>query len=248
MGMNGMIALVGSGEYLPVMDRVDRYLLDHSGADGRAPRVVCLPTAAGEEGEESVGRWMSMGEAHFRSLGAETTALHITNRMEADDPAHAEVLAQADLIYFSGGHPSYLYQTLQGSRAWIAAESAWERGAVYAGCSAGAMILGRELPDLRGGSARGQAFGVLGARYIFPHFDRMQLMRPVLTPFLKARARPGEFSLGIDEETALIGRLDGEWQAMGRSKVYVFTHQEAKGYSDGQKVLLPDRPLAKESS
>lgn len=246
MGIHGLIALAGSGEFLPVMDHVDRYLLDHCGADGRTPRVVCLPTAAGQEGEESVSRWMRMGEEHFRSLGAETTALHITGRLEADDPANAEVLAQADLIYFSGGHPSYLYQTLQGSRAWKAAESAWGRGAVYAGCSAGAMILGRELPDLRGGTDRGKAFGILGARYIFPHFDRMQLMRPVLTPFLKARARPGEFSLGIDEETALVGRLGGEWQVMGRSKVYVFTHQESLGYSDGQKVPLPGQPISKE--
>jgi len=246
MGMNGLIALVGSGEYLPVMEDVDRYLLDHCGADSRKARVVCLPTAAGQEGEASVGRWMRMGEEHFRGLGAEATALHITDRLEADDPANAEVLAKADLIYFSGGHPLYLYQTLQGSRAWKAAENAWERGAVYAGCSAGAMILGRELPDLRGGTDRGKAFGVVGARYIFPHFDRIQLMRPVLTPFLKARARPGEFSLGIDEETALVGRLDGEWQVMGRSKVYVFSHQKVRGYSDGQKVPLTVQPFSKE--
>jgi cyanophycinase len=246
--MNGLIALVGSGEYLSIMDGIDRYLLAHCGADGRRARVACLPTAAGQEGEESVGRWMRMGEEHFRALGAEVTALHITNRPEADDPANAAVLERADLIYFSGGHPLYLYQTLQGSQAWKAAESAWERGAVYAGCSAGAMILGHELPDLRGGPDRGRAFGVLGARYIFPHFDRMQLMRPIMTPFLKARARPGEYSLGIDEETALVGRLGGEWQVMGRSKVYVFTHKAAKGYSNGQVVPLPDQPFSKEKA
>lgn len=44
--MNGLIALLGSGEYLPVMDDVDRYLLENCGANGRKPRVVCLPTAA----------------------------------------------------------------------------------------------------------------------------------------------------------------------------------------------------------
>ena len=44
--MNGLIALLGSGEYLPVMDDVDRYLLANCGADGRKPHVVCLPTAA----------------------------------------------------------------------------------------------------------------------------------------------------------------------------------------------------------
>ena len=41
----GPIALVGSGEFLPVMEDVDRGLLA-----GRPPRAAFLPTAAGEEG------------------------------------------------------------------------------------------------------------------------------------------------------------------------------------------------------
>jgi cyanophycinase len=237
--MNGLIALVGSGEYLPVMEAVDRYLLEHCGADGRTPRVVCLPTAAGQEGDVSVDRWSGMGVTHFRKLGAEVQAARITNRAEADDPRYTEMLAAADLIYFSGGNPGYLYQTMQGSQAWAAAESAWERGAVYAGCSAGAMILARELPDLRGGTDRGAAFGAIPARYILPHFDRMQRMRPVLTPFLKSRLRPGDFLLGIDENTALVGKVGGPWQAMGSSKVYVFTRKEVKSYAGGESVPIP---------
>ena len=49
--MKGLIALVGAGEYLPVMDAVDRHLLASVKTDGRPPQVVCLPTAAGQEGE-----------------------------------------------------------------------------------------------------------------------------------------------------------------------------------------------------
>jgi cyanophycinase len=237
--MKGLIALVGSGEYLPAMDAVDRYLLSACGADRRTPRVVCLPTAAGEEGNASVDRWVKMGLEHFSALGAAVQAARITNRSEADDPRYAGMLEQADLIYFSGGHPAYLYQTMQGSKAWAAAERAWDRGAVYAGCSAGAMVLARQLPDLRSGTERGAAFGKVPARYILPHFDRMQLIRPLATPLLKSRTQPGEFSLGIDEETALVGRLGGEWQVMGRSKVYVFTHEEVKSYAAGETVPLP---------
>ena len=72
--MNGLIALLGSGEYLPVMDDVDRYLLANCGADGRKPRVVCLPTAAGQEGEKSISRWSKMGLEHFTRLGADVQA------------------------------------------------------------------------------------------------------------------------------------------------------------------------------
>lgn len=237
--MNGLIALVGSGEYLPCMDAVDRYLLDHCGATERVPSVVCLPTAAGQEGVASVDRWVTMGLEHFRALGAQVQAARITNRVEANDPLYTEMLEHADLIYFSGGNPMYLYQTMLGSKVWDSAEKAWARGAVYAGCSAGAMIMGRELPDLRIGTDRGIAFGKIPARYIIPHFNRVQLLRPVMMPFLKSRLQDGEFSLGIDEKTALVGELAGEWRVLGASKVYVITREQVKSFSAGETVPFP---------
>ena len=79
--MNGLIALVGAGEYLPVMEDVDRYLLHSIKADGHAPRVVCMPTAAGQEGDESVGRWSRMGVGTFlQSWAPEVDALPIIDR------------------------------------------------------------------------------------------------------------------------------------------------------------------------
>ena len=114
--MKGLIALVGAGEYLPVMDEVDRHLLASVNTDGRAPQVVCLPTAAGQEGDESVGRWLKMGEEHFKALGAQVHPLPIIDRASADDPQFEPILESADLIYFSGGNPLYLYETMNGSR------------------------------------------------------------------------------------------------------------------------------------
>ncbi|MBL8051352.1 MAG: hypothetical protein JNM46_09030, partial [Anaerolineales bacterium] len=75
--MNGYIALLGSGEYLPVMDEVDKFLLANCGAIGRKPHVVCLPTAAGQEGDSSVNRWMKMGVDHFTRLGADVEAVPV---------------------------------------------------------------------------------------------------------------------------------------------------------------------------
>jgi len=147
--MNGLIALIGSGEYLPVMDDVDRYLLTNCGADGRKPRVACLPTAAGREGNASVARWSHMGMEHFSRLGADVRAVPVIDRDSASDLENAAAIEEADLIYFSGGDPGYLHQTMKDSLVWSAAQKAWARGAVYAGCSAGAMILGREVPDFR---------------------------------------------------------------------------------------------------
>lgn len=238
--MKGLIALLGSGEYLPVMNNTDLHLLAHCGADGRQPRVVCLPTAAGEEGSASVGRWMRMGEEHFRALGAEVTSLHITNREEADNPQFAEKIEQADLVYFSGGKPHYLYETMKATLAWQAIQKATGRGAAFAGCSAGAMFLGEFLPDFRSfGLRQNRVFGILPHSHIFPHFDRMLAWRGVTIPLLQPLLPADEYVLGLDEDTALVGKLGGEWIVMGRQNVYIITRNEVKIYGAGQALFLP---------
>ena len=238
--MNGLIALLGSGEYLPVMNGTDRYLLEQTVRDGRTPRVVCFPTAAGQESDESINRWMRMGQEHFSALGAHVDALRITNRAEADDPVNIPLIEQADLIYFSGGNPSYLFETMEGSLAWDAVLASAARGAAFAGCSAGAMFVGEFLPDLRGFSLRQKrAFALLQRSHIFPHFDRMVAWRGITIPILQPLLPVGEYALGLDEDTALVGRLGGDWQVMGRQKVYVITKTEIKTYAAGEKVTLP---------
>ena len=236
--MNGLIALVGAGEYLPVMKDVDRYLLDSVRVDGRAPRVVCLPTAAGQEGGESVGRWSRMGVEHFTKLGADVKALPIIDRASADDPQYESILESADLIYFSGGNPVYLFETMNGSRAWNAAQKAWARGAVYAGCSAGAMILAKRLPNFRNfGMGAINGFGIAPADYVMPHFDHAGPFK-ALVNLLRTQMKDSQRMIGIDENTALIGKLGGEWKAMGASKVHVMTRKQTKLYADGETVIL----------
>ena len=116
--MNGLISLAGSGEYLPAMDEIDSYLLANCGANGRKPRVVCMATAAGQEGDESINRWSKMGIEHFTRLNTDVQALRVIDTETANDPVHAKAVEEADLIYFSGGSPRYLFDTLNGSLVW----------------------------------------------------------------------------------------------------------------------------------
>ncbi|MBI4760664.1 MAG: Type 1 glutamine amidotransferase-like domain-containing protein [Chloroflexota bacterium] len=235
--MNGLLALAGSGEYLPVMEDVDRYLLASLSLNGRKPRVVCLPTAAGREGDASVNRWSDMGVAHFEKLDADVKALRILDRESADDPQWESALETADLIYFSGGDPGYLYETMHGSRAWSAAMRAWERGAIYAGCSAGAMILARRIPRLRLAQTQ-TGFAVIPAEFIIPHFDAIPVMFKPFVFALRRQLREGERIIGVDEETALVGRLGGEWRVMGRGSVHLFTKKGEQVYLSGQILTL----------
>ncbi len=237
--MNGLIALLGSGEYLPVMDEVDSYLLAHCGADGRKPRVVCLPTAAGREGDASVGRWSRMGVEHFTRLGADVRAVPVIDEESANDLDHAAAVEEADVVYFSGGNPAYLHQTMKDSLVWKSAQKVWERGGVYAGCSAGAMILGREIPDFRAMGLRSlAAFGTVPAAFIMPHFDAMPMFGKPLVATIRRRLQNGEVMLGIDEDTAIVGKLNEEWTVMGRSQAHVFTKDESYSYKAGEKFSL----------
>jgi cyanophycinase len=183
---------------------------------------------------------MQMGEQHFHRLGADVSALPIIDRLSADDPQYDSVLESADLVYFSGGNPLYLFETLNGSRAWDALQKAWGRGAVYAGCSAGAMILGQEIPNFRAMALKTvRAFGLLPTRMIFPHFDRWKLARAAMLNPLRRRLQADEFALGVDEETALVGRLDSpEWRVLGRQTVSVITKAGVTVYKSGQQLLL----------
>ncbi|MBI3152747.1 MAG: Type 1 glutamine amidotransferase-like domain-containing protein [Chloroflexi bacterium] len=237
--MNGLIALLGSGEYLPVMDEVDAYLLTNSGADGRKPRVVCMPTAAGQEGDASVTRWSKMGVEHFTRLGADVRAVPVTDAESANEQSHASAVEEADVVYFSGGDPTYLHQTMKDSLVWKSAQKVWERGGVYAGCSAGAMILGREIPDFRAMGLRSiSAFEVLPVAFVIPHFDAIPGIWKPFIAILRRRLKAGEIMIGVDENTAIIGKLNEAWTVMGKAQAHVFTKDGSRSYGIGEKFEI----------
>lgn len=238
--MPGPVALIGAGEFLPGMAGLDAHLL---AASARArPRVAIVPTASFPDGEAIFQRWAAMGVEHFTRLGAEVEAVLIRDRGAAADRAHAQALGEADLIYFSGGRPSYLLDALAGTDAWAAALAAHDRGAVLAGCSAGAMVLTAQITELRRRMLpwplRWRAgLGVVDRATVFPHYDRIPEPMAAIMAFQAPR---GTIVLGIDEETGLVGR-DGAWQVHGRSRVTVWQGRRRERHRAGDVFRLGDR-------
>jgi cyanophycinase len=179
-----------------------------------------------------------MGLEHFKRLDADVTALRIIDRKSAEDEQYESILENADLIYFSGGDPGYLHATMKDSCAWRAAQRAWERGAIYAGCSAGAMILSKRMPSFRLAGTQ-EGFGIVPVEFIVPHFDAIpSIWKPVIFA-LQKQLKNGQRMIGVDEDTALVGSLNGEWKAMGKSQVHIFTREGRKTYNSGDTVPLP---------
>jgi cyanophycinase len=233
----GSIALVGSGEFLPGMDDVDAALLRATGRP--RPRVAILPTASWPDGDDVFRRWASMGVEHFAALGAEVEPVLVRDRFDADDEAHVQAIGEADLIYLSGGKPGHLSQSLVGSPVGDALLAAHRRGATLAGCSAGAMSLAARHWDTR----RRRLFwplrwraglDVVGGATVIPHYDAF----PEPMAALIVLQTPGDLvSLGIDEETALVGR-DGAWQVQGHGRVTVWHGRRRTRYRRGDVFRL----------
>ena len=180
-----------------------------------------------------------MGLEHFTRLEADVQAVPVIDEKSANDLNHASAVGDADLIYFSGGDPSYLYRTMKNSLVWEAAQKAWARGAVYAGCSAGAMILGREMPDFRAMGIRSTAaFGIISVASVMPHFNAIPLFGKPLVATLRRRLTEGEIMIGIDEDTAIVGKANEEWAVMGKAKAHIFTKTESTSYAAGEKFSL----------
>lgn len=169
----GLLALVGSGEYLSPIEPLDRWLLAHL---NEPARVACLPTAAGTEGDARIDYWCSLGVDHFSRLGAQAEAVRVIDRSTAQDPSMAERVRSANFVYLSGGKPAYLYNSLHATLVWEAIIAVLQRGGVVAGCSAGAMIFGERIPTSLFSHNWQEAFNFLPGSFIIPHFDEIPRM------------------------------------------------------------------------
>lgn len=215
----GRIALVGSGEYLPVMHDIEQWLL----AD-RPAVYVQLATAAATEGPDVLRMWHDRGARAAERLGVQQVVIDVRTRDDAFDERWLEPIASAGLIYLSGGKPTYLAQTLGGTPVWEAIRRTWRAGASLAGCSAGAMALAGWVPEIRKPGHPGVAgLGVLPGIRVIPHFDRFSHWAP--SGALRWAVGAGETVLGIDEDTALLGQsgADGSWwfEPQGRLSAWV---------------------------
>ncbi len=232
------MALVGAGEFLGPMAEFDRGLLESTGRS--RPRVVILPTASAVDGERTFRTWADMGVEHFSSLGAEVEPVLVRSADEGHDAAALQAIGEADLVYLSGGHPRHLLRVLHGSPLGSALTQAHARGAVIAGCSAGAMaIVGRAMDfrfvprikvPLPFPVRWPEGLALAGGIAVLPHYDAWP---EPLSAFVALQAPRGSIVLGIDEGTAVVGRND-TWQVHGPGRVTVWRGRHRERFRQGE--------------
>jgi cyanophycinase len=216
------IALVGGNEFRRECDPMDRALVALAG--GAGAQVAILPTAATNENPFVAGE---SGTRHFRRLGARADKLMIVDEQGANQAGLVGLLEDYGFIYFTGGDPIYLHDTLRGSKTWEAVKAVHQRGGLIAGSSAGAMVLGSQFWRFDGWSAG------LG---LAPHHATLAARWD--TASMAASLPAGVTLVGIDEATAL---LIPDGRVLGVGQVTVYGAGGAQVYGPGEAAALPVR-------
>ena len=108
----------------------------------------------------------------FESLGAPAEPVNAVDDHTANELAVLNRLEDVGLIYMTGGSPTHLLRVLRETLLWNAIQSAWSSGAVVAGSSAGAMVLGEWMLEPGNQGAWVHALAAVPNVAVLPHFER----------------------------------------------------------------------------
>ena len=238
--VEGSIALVGSGEYLPVMADFELSLIKDGQSNEKQPVYVQIPTAAGRESRDRLQYWQELGRKQADLLGVEQVFLPIFDREAAMNPDYANQVIESALIYMSGGDPHYLANTLRGTPVLEAIIKNWKSGGSLAGCSAGAMVMSSKIPHFRiSSNSPTDGFNLLPNLRVIPHFNKFFKWIPDSAAKVLLDTPGDSILLGIDEKTALV-RRSGEqaWHAYGEAKVHILKGLPAQQLSHNDSISL----------
>ncbi|MGI8616212.1 MAG: Type 1 glutamine amidotransferase-like domain-containing protein [Actinomycetota bacterium] len=231
-------SLLGSGEFQPWSEPVDRRLVAEANGDGR---VLILPTASAPEGKDVFERWGSLGLAHFSRLDIAAEVLALQTREDTNDPRLLARLDGASAVYFSGGNPAYLSATLAETDFLDAMLKQLDRGMAYAGCSAGVACLNEITFDSDTTDTNEiykPGLGIMPGALFAPHWDMVDTWVPGASEFIVASVPEGSTFIGMDEDTAMIGN-GSSWEVIGESGMHVLKEDAWATYRDGERFELP---------
>ena len=238
--MNGSLALVGSGEYLPAMAQFENSLVVDGVKNGKEARYVQIPTAAGRESSDRLEYWKELGLRQAKNIGVEATYLPIFIREDAFNQEYIDAVANSALMYMSGGDPHHLAQVLIDTPLWDAILENWKTGASLAGCSAGAMVLSAHIPNFRLlKKVPTQGLNLLPEVRVIPHFNKFFKWIPESAAKVLLHVPDNSILIGVDELTAIVKRSgDSEWVVVGEAKVHVLKGLPDQQLHDGERINL----------
>ncbi len=224
--------LLGSGEFLPWSEEAERYAI---GPTPAGP-VAVLPTASAPEGDEVFHRWGRMALTHYAVLGLPARLVEVKTRDDCAAPDRVNAIDEAGMVFFSGGNPVHLARILDGTPLMDAIHRALARGAVYAGCSAGAMVAGARAARSTRRGFRSAGLGLVEHVRFGVHWNRVPSL-PGVKRFMTAGLEAEDTFVGIDEMTAIVGDA-AHWRVFGSGQVEVRGSGESRFFRAGDEFSV----------
>ncbi len=227
----GYLLLEGGAEFGGQMREPDLKAIELAGGFEAPIRIV--PTAAAPDHNHQ--RAGNNGVRWFQSLGArDVISIPLIDQSSANNQEIVQSLRTAKLIYMLGGFTHYLGQTLKDSVAWQAALDAYERGAVIAGSSAGAMVMCEFYYDPSEGQVH-EGLNLIPNSLVLPHHNTFgKSWAPRLIKLI-----PAVTLIGIDEGTGMINDgKNGVWNVYGRGSVTLYRNRQVENHPTGTSFSL----------
>ena len=239
--MNGSLALVGSGEYLPAMAEFEKSLVQDGVKNGKEARYLQIPTAASRESADRLSYWKELGLRQAQAIGVQETYLPIYTREDAFNQKYVDQVANSALMYMSGGDPHHLAEVLIDTPLWSAIIENWKTGASLAGCSAGAMVLSAHIPNFRLlKKTPTVGLNLLPEVRVIPHFNKFFKWIPESAAKVLLHVPDNSILIGVDELTAIVKRSgENDWLVVGQAKVHVLKGMPDQQLHDGERIKLP---------
>lgn len=239
----GNLALVGSGEYTEKMLELENKLIEAGNQNKKLGPFVQFATAAGLESKESIFYWQALGNEQAKRLGVKSKFIEVFNREDALDNKWLSEIEGASLIYFSGGNPKHLAESLKGTKLWEKIIYEFSTGTSLAGCSAGAMIMGSEIafPVIKKHEIS-NGLGLISKLAILPHYDRYFGKIPNLIKNLMFTRNHEINVVGIDENSALVF-AESAWKSVGQGGVHLISDSPNSSFYNEDVTIQLDLSL-----
>lgn len=223
--------IIGGGYRPPEL--IDRMIVESGIKSGGY--VLILPMASAEQ-DSAI--WYAQQQFTSRGLtavvGMQVKSGDVVSNQRLDS------IRSAQLVYLTGGDQLRFMTIIKGTGISEAIQTAFARGAMIAGTSAGAAVMSKMM--ITGNEKKAEAYsetfqriesdnielstglGLITGAVIDQHFIKRSRYNRLLTLVIE---NPGVTGVGIDEATAILVK-DNKAEVVGISQVIVFNNKQKK--------------------
>ncbi|HYE88238.1 MAG TPA: cyanophycinase [Vicinamibacterales bacterium] len=244
----GVVILIGGSE-----DKQGARVILSEVARRSGTGTLVVATLASDEPELQWERYRRV----FTELGVRRIAhLAVANREDIMDGRLDAMCDDASAVFFTGGDQVRIVTKLGGTTLLTRLRARFAGGALFAGTSAGASVMGETMLVSRETSNEvahkvdaafymTRGLGLIADMVIDQHFAQRARIERLIGAIAE---NPGVVGVGIDEDTGIVVEPDGRFHVLGAGAVYVadgrsVTHTNMSEDTRGHTLCLFDVTL-----